>query len=174
MKAKIYVAAPSRDLDRYRAFVDRARERGLEVTYDWAALIVEAQRQGLTDATITEDYARTAALADATGVRDCSVLVLLAPRSGEITVGAWVELGIALGLRTARPSRKPLIVVAGGVRIDRPRQYAIFEELADVCVQNDEQALHVVSRLAYSMELEDVQGVDFEELAAAMADGDGA
>ena len=168
MRARIYVAAPSHDLTRYRAFVERAREQGLEVTQDWSQLIVEAQRKGLTDGTISQDYARRAAFADAAGVRDCSLLVVLAPRPGQLTVGAWVELGIAIGLRTARQSRKPLIIVASGTRVPH-RQFAIFEELADVSVVEDADALNVAVRLAYSMELEDAQGIDLEDIAALVA-----
>jgi hypothetical protein len=171
VRAKIYVAAPSSDLDRYRRFINLARARGLEVTYDWSPMIVEAQRQRLTDRTISEGFALNAAMADAQGVRDCSVLVLLAPRPGEASIGAWVELGMALGLRTARPTRKPLIVVAGD-RADR--QYAIFEELADVFASTDEQAAGAAARFAVAMELEDVQGLDLEEIAAAMAEDGGA
>jgi hypothetical protein len=168
VKAKIYVAAPSRDLSRYRAFIGRAEYLGLHNTHDWAVVFDAAREQGLTDATITAEYARNAALADAVGVRECSVFVLLAPRPGEATIGAWVELGIALGLRTSRASRKPLIVVCSAERV------AIFEELADVCVRTDDDALNAAFRLAFSMELEEPQGLDLEELAAAMAVEDGA
>lgn len=89
----VYVAGPSREIERSEHVMARLRASGLQITYDWAAAVrrIEGRGTALTDAEQERE-----AHADLAGVASADVVVVLAPTDG--ISGCWVEMGAALAL----------------------------------------------------------------------------
>lgn len=92
---RIYVAAASKEIDRARAFMDRLRALGHEITSDWPEVIAKVGDANPTDATRAQR--RGWAQADLDQVAGSDLLVVLLPTPHITTEGMWVELGYGLG-----------------------------------------------------------------------------
>lgn len=98
----IYVAGASAEHGRIARYMQALRESGWIVTVDWPARVAAAKG---ADAELPFDEARRIATHDLAGVANAAVLWLVLPTAP--SVGCWVELGYALGVRA------PLIVTSG-------------------------------------------------------------
>jgi hypothetical protein len=92
--ARVYVAAPSGELTRARAAQKAVRDMGARLPFDWTKGMEELRAKHPTDATIPSKRRQSDAFQCANAVRASHVLWLLGPTRP--TIGAWVELGIAL------------------------------------------------------------------------------
>lgn len=90
----VYVAGASAEVQRCERFMRAVRGIGCEVAHDWTAEVLGEDRP---DHAIPDVEARQYVSTDLLGVARSDVLVVLVPYD-YTTVGAWVELGYALGL----------------------------------------------------------------------------
>jgi hypothetical protein len=114
----IYVAGASKETDRAKHVIARCRELGLTITMDWTKGIEDARAKGYaTDADCPPQVRLEAARADFNGVANADVFLLLVPAKRHGSLGAWIELGIALalnaGTREAGYYGVPRIIVVG-------------------------------------------------------------
>lgn len=152
----VYVGAPSSDLDRYTALVDKiSTHERLYLTHDWRAPIQHARNMGWKDADCPLLFQRESAAAEVFGVREAAVFLALMPPEGVITTGLWVELGMALALRMKQGTPR-IVLSSGGVRGAR-RQHTIFETLADFITEADDFALAVAEQLAFTVSLTGIE-----------------
>lgn len=120
----VYVAAASGEWQRARAFMARVRSIGHRIAHDWT---VDVEKYGAnSDAGLSAQVQLTIALDCVRAVRDADKVVLLAPTPPRTTIGAWIELGIAIegGVST---------IVVGEVP-------SVFKRLA-LCVDTETDAL---------------------------------
>ena len=89
---KLYVAGASAEIKRCEAFRDAAVALGCTLSADWMAMVREV---GNANHLCTDDERREAKQLAGEGVRRCDMFVLLMPRAGMATIGAWYELGLA-------------------------------------------------------------------------------
>ena len=95
---RIYIAGASAEWDRAQSRMDWARENGFTIAYDWVADVIKYRVEGgQSDADLTKEDRRRLATNDMAAVIGCDAFWLLVPNEGALTVGAWVELGVALG-----------------------------------------------------------------------------
>jgi hypothetical protein len=92
---KIYFAGPGRRWEEIRVWIERAKQCGHEVTFDWT-LMVEQHGQGNLEHTPPQ-VLRNAAIMDTQGVLDADLLVMF---PWDRIYGAMVELGAALATTT--------------------------------------------------------------------------
>lgn len=136
MKAKIYVACSSREIDRAERAMASIRAAGGEVTFDWTA-DVRTYGSKAPDATT----GMRCATADLAGVETANVVLVL---DGEYSYGRIVEHGAALALR------KPVVV--SGVPQGR-----IWETLDAARVSGDDEAVILALALAHRIALAEEQ-----------------
>lgn len=98
---KVYLAGGSSEAQRVRRWVDRCRDKGIEVTHDWASHVIAHQAHGGTDATFSKEERIKHSLLDLGGVTRADWLWLLMPLAPSF--GTGVEFGKALG-------RTPIVV----------------------------------------------------------------
>lgn len=103
MTERFYVAGASAELERAEAFMDALEGLGFENAHRWpddirAAL---ARGAGANRGLSRSERLRLAAM-DRGAVRSATFVVLLLPPPEIVTVGAWIEFGIAL-VETTRP-----------------------------------------------------------------------
>lgn len=92
-RLKVYVAGASKErYERAIPMMERLRAGGVDVTHDWTVGMTGAPDSSLS----LEERAQYAA-EDIRGVLAADVVAFLAPLKGASSIGAWVELGIALG-----------------------------------------------------------------------------
>lgn len=120
----VYVCGSSDEIDAVRTWIDRVKERGARVTYDWTTS--EGYRRPLTDAERREQ-----ARIDLDAVRSASVVWLIAP--AEKSEGSHAELGAALVLGKR-------VIVSGPHAYRRSR---LFADLAER-YQRHEDALEAI------------------------------
>lgn len=95
MKALVYIAASSAELERAEKAMAAATAAGLVVAYDWTRDIRAAQAAGhQDDSSVSPENQLRCAQADIDGVRSSDVFWLLSP--AESSFGAGVELGVAI------------------------------------------------------------------------------
>ena len=138
----VYVAGSSADRDRVRAFMQRVRDAGMVITFDW---IEAMERAGVGDEGLCNPDRRRYATADLTGVENARVVVVLLDDNAP-TRGAWVELGYAIGLRESEGPDRHAIIVCGG----RRRSIFTVPGLVDSECENDDQAFARLVQIAES------------------------
>lgn len=135
-KTKVYVAGSSAECGRARAVAKLLEEQGFEVVSTWWDDVEKEGVQNPTD----EDLRRAYSAQDLDQVRSSEVLLLLIPREGAHSHGAFLEFGYALS--------HGLSCVASG---DTKR--SIFCSLALEC-ETDEEA---VAMMAFAEKMVDDQ-----------------
>lgn len=122
---KIYFAGSSRDWRKVRTWIERAKQCGHTVTFDWTKMV---ETFGRGDPSSTDDEILIgAAVHDMQGVKDADILVLF---PDERIYGAMAEMGGALATNT------PVWIIG------TPQRFSVFfrhphvkqiseEELAD-------------------------------------------
>lgn len=109
-KARIYIAGSSRELERCKAAVRAARALDIDVgEHHWTEDLEVIRREHPDDTTVPWLTRASGAAACSMALASSSVLWLLAPEKP--TIGAWVELGMAL--ERARLRRDIEIIVSG-------------------------------------------------------------
>lgn len=91
---RVYVGGASSEIERVEAFIKRVRAAGHRVTFDWAQDIRSSGKPANVGMTHEERFAAWQACME--GVESADEVVILAPRSGRTTKGAWGEMGIAI------------------------------------------------------------------------------
>lgn len=114
---KVYVAAKWEERERARNFMRSVRLLGHVITHDWT----HETDEGLSGAG-RHRYLGSCATSDLQAVRDCDVLVLL---HNPQCRGAYVELGIALGLAK-------VVIVVGSPRLESAEHLPVFYWLPSV------------------------------------------
>lgn len=122
---KIYIAGPSSDLSLVELWIERCREDGQTITYDWPAFVrhvarTEGHSSNPTPAVVGRDdftaalneRRRTWALANLDGIMAADVFWLLVDKD-TASFGSWTELGYALGER--KRFGFPRVLISGHV-----------------------------------------------------------
>lgn len=130
---KIYIAGASAEIELVESFIGRVRAAGHEITFDWTVKVREAGSASPDDPSVR----RSAADSDRRGVADSELTWIMQPENQ--STGAWVELGIALGLKLARPRTD--VLVAPMLLVSGASTRCIFSDLADFRFQTHDEAL---------------------------------
>lgn len=94
---RIYVAASSMEIERAKRCIAWAIEDGHVVTHDWPSVIEAHGEANPTGEGWDLSRRRDVARSNVDGVWSANVLWMLAPETP--TVGAWVELGVAIAVK---------------------------------------------------------------------------
>lgn len=132
--ATAYVASASEQYALVEHFVDRLREAGVEVTFEWTPDVRAAGFK--PDAELSSVHRRYIARMDACGVREAELTWVLTPSLKEHGCGMWVEMGIALAL-----GRR--VVVSGPLS-----KRTVFSELAEAVFASHEEAFDYITSLS--------------------------
>ncbi len=124
---RVYVAGASAEVDVCEWYRDRLLAAGVDVAHNWMAS-VRANPERRDNEIPRRDRKRIAATC-ANSVAVADVFWLLAPKG--MTIGAWVELGIAFG------SARPTIIVSGPWK-------TVFGDLADQFTEHEHAFDHIV------------------------------
>lgn len=139
MSVKVYVSASSQERQRARCCLDHVRESPeLELTHDWLIVMEETEADGAP----TPAHLQNCAQNDLEGVTEADVFWLLLPESP--SVGAWVELGWALAIRSMHEQVR--IITSG------PGNQNLFTLLSDVHFETDLEALEFIKTFARDLE----------------------
>jgi len=124
---RVYVAGASAEIERAEALIARLRDAGVEVISDWPENV---RRAGAANIGLTHEVRLAAARACSLGVRRSDWLVVLEPKAP--TIGAWVEMGIALAQGI------DVLWVGEG-------DCTVFESLATSTVSSDDEAFRFIA-----------------------------
>ena len=134
---KVYVAASSREMARAMTAFRMVRSiPGVELAHDWVTQIQEVED---ANPDVPDPLRVEWATGAVEAIRESSVLWLLLPETQ--TIGAWVELGVALGFNAANFDPKKLIVTSG---VDSIRARSIFTATASARVREDREAADLI------------------------------
>jgi hypothetical protein len=89
---RVYVGGASSEIDRVEAFIKRVRAAGHHITFDWARDIRDSGKPANVGMTHTQRF--NAWNACMVGVERADAVIILAPRNGRTTKGAWGEMAI--------------------------------------------------------------------------------
>ena len=131
----IYLSGASSELTLCESYRDKLLEQGWTITRDWMQVIRD---KGGADAILPVRDQRRLAIADLEAVREAQIFWLLLPTPPLRTIGAWVELGFALGL-DPRHDKRPFIMISG-------TWCSIFYQLADERFDSHDKALSFVQK----------------------------
>jgi hypothetical protein len=124
---RVYIAGASAEPERVRAAMGCARAAGLDVTFDWLAMIEAA---GAANEGLDDEQRKLASRLGLCAVEAADIVWLLAPEAP--SCGVWVELGYALGHGIS-------VIVSG-----RARVRCIFAALATEFDDDDRALEHIV------------------------------
>lgn len=122
----VYVASATEQLALVEKYVDRLREWGFTITYEWTKDVREAGFK--SDSELSDIQRRYAARMDSHGVATCEMLWVLTPQSKNEGCGMWIELGMALALKKR--------VIISGPQARR----SVFSELCEARFETHEEA----------------------------------
>lgn len=140
-RVPIYVAASSKERDRYRSFVERL-PKGFDVTYNWANTFDRVEEQ-LASGAIPALTRADLSLIGATcfrGVEAGAVFVLLVPTTP--SRGAWVELGMAIAMASRKEKLQVLTIGGDAAGLDCWVDFARHTH-----AETEEQAIEVLGDL---------------------------
>ena len=90
-KMKFYLAGASKEVDRAKAVMNGLRALGHTITHDWTEEVEKYK-----DTIPSDEILSKCALQDFRGVCDADRFILLVPENQNATIGAYVELGMAI------------------------------------------------------------------------------
>lgn len=131
----IYVAGASAERETIRGYMNVLREGGYTITRDWVACIDENQGVGNPGGAA----AHALAVGDLRGVLDAAYLWLVMPTDPIVSIGCWVELGIAIThayISSQLSPDWPQVIISG----ERPER-TVFTALADQRFETHGEAL---------------------------------
>lgn len=130
---KIYVAGKWKEREKVRSIMDMFESRGHIITCDWTKHIAPEKID--KDHDWAQNGHKTYAEEDLEGVKNCDILVAYMPDPDVFYKGAWIEIGIALGLN------KKVIIIGKDIT-------TVFLGLPNVIVvQFKEDALELVDNV---------------------------
>lgn len=94
MSLHVYVGGASSDMERVERFIARVIAAGHRITFDWCKDIRESGKSA--NVGLTQEQRFEAWGACMRGVEDAQAVVILAPRNGRTTKGAWGEMAICI------------------------------------------------------------------------------
>ena len=97
MIPNIYVAGPSKELERCQHWIARLKQEGFCVTYDWTVPVAEF---GSAGEKLEDSQLRSYVRSDLRGIDEAHILWVLAPSPDSHTIGAWFEFGYAFATFT--------------------------------------------------------------------------
>jgi nucleoside 2-deoxyribosyltransferase len=98
---RVYLAAPSAEMDRAIFAASSLRDRGLTITEPWWARIIEAKRMGYGhDREVPEDFMRESSERNRRGIDSAEVVIALCRTSGGVSSGVAWEIGYACARQT--------------------------------------------------------------------------
>jgi hypothetical protein len=103
----IYVAGASKEVRLVQGYIHKLKEAGWKITEDWTLSVVENEGRELTEQE-RQHYAH----ADGFGVAEADWLWMLSPIA--LSVGCYVELGIALGQTYTRDRKDQMLALCPG------------------------------------------------------------
>lgn len=138
---KIYVAGKWSERDKVKSIMETLESKGHTITCDWTKHIAP---EGITKNT---DWAqnghKTYAEEDLDGVRLCDVLVAYMPTPEIFYKGAWIEIGIALGLN------KKVIIIGRNIT-------SVFLGLHNIVVVDyKEDAFSIIDSIQFDIDYEE-------------------
>jgi hypothetical protein len=110
----VYISGASAELELVEELRDRLHLAGVDVLDSWMRAVRRARRLGKTDRDLSPLDASKHALDDFAAIEVCDVFWLVVPNAGTKSLGAWLELGFAIGTREFG-GLHPSIVVSGDV-----------------------------------------------------------
>ena len=129
---KIYCAGKWKEREKVKSIMDMFEARGHTITCDWTKHIAPENID--KDHDWAQNGHKTYAEEDLEGVRNCDVLVAYIPDPDICYKGAWVEVGIALGLD------KKVIIIGKGIA-------TVFLGLPNIVVVDyKEEALEFINK----------------------------
>lgn len=144
----IYVAGKWSERDKVRAIMDIFESKGHTITCDWTRHIApERLTKGSGIWHKDYDWAknghRTYAEEDLEGVESCDILVAYMPTPEIFYKGAWIEVGIALGLK------KRVIIIGKDIT-------TVFLGLNNIdVVPSKEDAISIIDSIQFNIEYEE-------------------
>lgn len=123
----VYVAGASAEVDMVAGYMQRLREGGWTIVYDWTVDVLSNRALGVKDSDLSELDASRYAENDMAAVRRSDAFWLLIPEANSI--GCWLEFGMALAVPCHH------IVVSGNKR------RSIFTVCHDVWFAAHDEAL---------------------------------
>jgi len=130
---KLYLAGASSELDRAKMWAQKLRDIDIMLTSTWVDVIGRVGTANPANATIEQLTAWT--LRDLAEVAEANILWLLLPALGVNTVGAYIELGYAVGQRN-------YIVMSG------PHRPIFTPALANQHFEADTDAYNFISKMS--------------------------
>jgi len=134
---RLYVAGSSSERARASSFMDHARLLGHSITLDWvrAQRAVEEEFAHLREWELPEAVRIEAALADLGAVGISDLCIVLVPEFHNVTRGAWIEYGYAIGRGI------PTWIVGS---CERVAKCSVFTEVAQRKFTSDEDAIEAL------------------------------
>lgn len=129
---RIYLTGASSEAGACAVAMQRLRDAGHVVTFDWTLSVLANQAAGRTDVDLPDHDRRRFAREDLEGILDADTVWLRAPASGT-SRGCWVELGAAL-------VSQAVLIVSGDDRA------SIFTSLANMTFATHDDALRRLTR----------------------------
>jgi len=149
---KIYVAGKWKEREKVRSIMDMLEARGHIITCDWTKHTLpenieldraHKEKSFIKDYNWAKNGHKTYAKEDLNGVRTCDVLVAYMPDTDVFYKGAWIEVGIALGLD------KKVIIIGKDVT-------TVFLSLSNITVVSyKEEAFSIIDSLQFDKEYEE-------------------
>lgn len=150
---RIYVAGKWKEREKVRSIMDMLEARGHLITCDWTKHIAperltKEHNEGLFtkeyDWSKNEDWAqnghKTYAEEDLEGVKTCDILVAYMPDPDIWYKGAWIEIGISLGLD------KKVIIIGKDIT-------TVFLGLSNIIVvQYKEDAINIIDSMQFDID----------------------
>lgn len=128
----VYLAGASAEVELCEWYRDRLLAAGVEIAHNWMASVRSDPERRDNEIPIKDRRRIAASCANAVAGADVFWLMVPQDPSVHVTIGAWVELGIAFG--SARTS----IIVSGP-------WCTIFADLSDRFTEHDHALDHIVS-----------------------------
>lgn len=145
MKLNVYVAGKWEERVKVKEVMKHLESKGYYVTCDWTKHVAPERwkkGQGCFNADWAAKGEKTYAMEDLQGVRDCDVLVACMWNPSILYKGAWIEIGIALGLN------KRVIIIGTDIT-------TVFLGLPNVKVVETTEVMYgMLDSVWYSLELE--------------------
>ena len=149
---KIYVAGKWKERKQVMKIMEMFEARGHLITCDWTKHTLpenieldraHKEKSFVKDYDWAQNGHKTYAQEDLEGVRNCEVLVAYMPDPEILYKGAWIEIGIALGLD------KKVIIIGKDVT-------TVFLSLPNITVVSyKEEAISIINSLQFDREYEE-------------------
>lgn len=133
----IYVASATQQYNLVEHYVDRLRERGFDISYEWTA---DVRAGGFKpDVELSEIHRRFAARMCKQGVEEAGLIWMLTPTMKEHGCGMWVEMGLAFAMNKR-------VIISGPLA-----RRTVFAELCEKTIASHEEAFEYICKHAVEL-----------------------